>query len=140
MKADIEITFFNGIRENGRVRFRPGDAIQGRVTITPRADIPCEHVYLRLLWRTKGRGDRYLCKIAEEDLFQGTLGKGVPLVREFTFALPKEPWSYNGKFLSIIWSVEVQVDAPRARDIQTQAPFLMRPDGALAPSLLEDTK
>ncbi|RME88468.1 MAG: hypothetical protein D6770_06925 [Anaerolineae bacterium] len=130
MKADIEITFSNDVQENGSVRFRPGEALQGRVTITPRKDIPCEHVYLRLLWHTKGRGDRFEQKIAEEDIFQGVLQKDVPLRREFTFTLPKEPWSYTGKLLSIVWGVEVQVDVPRARDLTEKATFILHPYGA----------
>ena len=140
MNATLEITLFNGTRENGRIRFRPGETIQGRVTITPHANIRCEHVYLRLLWRTQGRGDRYQRKIAEEDIFQGTLKKGVPLVREFTLALPQEPWSYAGTLLRIVWDIEVQVDVRQARDIRTQVSFLMRPDGTLASTPLEATK
>ena len=140
MNAGLEIALLNGTRENGRVRFRPGETIRGRVTITPRANIRCEHVYLRLLWRTQGRGDRYQHKIAEEDIFQGTLKKGVPLVREFTLALPQEPWSYAGTLLHIVWGIEVQVDVRQARDIRTSVSFLMRPDGARASTFLEATK
>lgn len=132
MKTDIKITFSNGIRENGNLRFHPGETMQGYVTIIPHKDITCQHVYLRLLWHTKGLGDRFMRKIAEDDIFQGTLQKDTPLRHEFTFTLPKEPWSYTGKLLSIVWGVEVQVDVPRARDLEEKTTFVLHPYGARA--------
>ena len=136
-KAEVQITFQNGIREGNVIRFRPGATVQGRVLITPHQNIACRHLYVCLKWYTHGVGKQLQSKIAEEDCFQGTLQKGVPFPLNFAFTLPLEPWSYKGKLLNVRWAVEVHVDVPRGRDIRAESPFILRPDGAVAPSLLE---
>lgn len=129
MSSDTITIQLNSSDTTGKgYRFHPGEIISGSVTIYPDQDINCKHLYIRLLWQTRGRGTRFLQKIAEQDVFQGELRQGMPRTFDFSFRLPKKPWSYEGHYISIDWAVEVQIDVPWKKDLKQIETFLMYPD------------
>ena len=125
---DLQISFLPpepGVEEPV---FRPGETVQGSIQVTPAADVNCRHLFARLRWQTEGRGDQDRGFAAEGDLYQGQLKGGVPFYQRFQFTAPKEPWSYNGHYVSIVWQVEAVVDIPLARDALASARFILAPD------------
>jgi hypothetical protein len=125
--VDIEVTLQNGTEQFGARQFRPGDVVQGSVTLYPDDDVKCDHLYVRLGWHTEGRGTRYREQANELDIYQGQLRNGMPQAFEFSFTLPEEPWSYEGHYVSVVWAVTVQVDVPWAKDPKYEEAFLLRP-------------
>ena len=70
-KADITLMLRGGVDELGVIRYRPGQSIQGTITIITDDDVKCNHLYVRLVWHTEGRGTRYQEKVDEiNDKFQ----------------------------------------------------------------------
>jgi hypothetical protein len=126
-KAQFVITLRGGEEERGRMRYEPGQVMQGSVQVIPEKDMRCDHLYARLSWHTEGRGDRDQAMIAEMDLFQGDLREATPTYHTFHFTLPHEPWSFAGYYINIIWEFEVSVDVPMAKDPKQSQPFIMAP-------------
>ena len=60
-------------------------------------------------------------------LAEGPLAANVSIRHDFNFGLPREPWSYAGHYVSIIWEIAVVVDIPLATDINAQQPFILAP-------------
>jgi hypothetical protein len=127
-KADIQVSIRNAEESFGTWRFRPAEHVQGSVTIIPDSDVKCNHLYVRLEWHTEGRGTQFRQKVSEVDLFQGTLSANMPRSFEFDFPLLEEPWSYEGHYISIVWTIAVQLDVPWGRDVKHEEPFLLLPD------------
>ena len=125
--VSIEVTLRGGEGADGSLRYEPGDDVWGTVQVTPNADVECQHLYIRLQWHTEGRGTRDEGKIGELDVFQGTLSAGVPSAYEFRFTLPREPWSYAGQYINIVWEIAVRLDLPMARDPERGQRFIMAP-------------
>lgn len=112
-KASIQITIEGWREEYAAIRrFAPGDTISGTITIIPQKEMNCKHVYLRLGWHTEGRGNRDHAYIEDSDIYQGVLPANVPFIHNFSCTLPREPWSFSGQYVSIVWDVAVAVDVP----------------------------
>jgi hypothetical protein len=126
-QAQIEITFRESEAEGGVPRFEPNQVLQGSVQVTPDRDLTCKHIYARLKWHTEGRGDRDDGTAGELDLYQGALRAGTPSYHTFHFTLPESPWSYAGRYVSIIWELEVSLDVPWQVDPKRSIPFIMAP-------------
>ena len=60
-------------------------------------------------------------------MFQGTLRAGFPSMHDFHFDLPREPWSYAGHYVNIVWEIFVDVDVPWARNPRHSQPLVMVP-------------
>ncbi len=133
--TQVEIVFQNGENLDGFYRFRPRETVKGTVTIRPDRNINCNHLYIRLEWHTEGRGTRFSQKVAEMDVFQGTLAQGIARTFDFEFTIPKKPWSFEGHYVSVVWNVQVQIDIPMARDVNESAVFLVEPDREPADSV-----
>jgi hypothetical protein len=126
-QADIQVTLRGGeMVENWR-RYDPGEEVFGQAVITPASDIRCNHVFARLAWHTEGRGDRDTGKAAEVDLFQGVLPAGQPRTFSFQFQTPREPWSYSGHYINVVWEAVVEIDVPMALDIRGAERFILFP-------------
>jgi sporulation-control protein spo0M len=109
------------------LRFDPGAAVEGTVTVTPQADLNCSGIKLRLEWHTEGRGDRD-GKVAEETiLYQGVLPGGQPAVFPFHLTLPDQPWSYAGHYINILWELTADIDLPLAVNPKSKYPIVVRP-------------
>lgn len=108
--------------------FQPGSTIQGIVELNPTRNINCRAVEVKVGWHTEGRGTRneaYMYVDRRDDITN--LETDVPIILDFDFVLPPEPWSYSGTLVSIVWSVEVKVDIPMGRDITHSEPFVLQP-------------
>jgi hypothetical protein len=127
-KADIQVEIRNAEKEYGAWRLRPTEFVQGMVTVIPDSEVKCKHLYVRLEWHTEGRGSQFRQKVAEQDVFEGTLRANIPRSFAFDFQLPEEPWSYEGHYISIVWAIVVQLDVPWSRDVKAEESFLLLPE------------
>jgi len=58
---------------------------------------------VRLFWYTEGKGTRDAGVVASLRMAQpGIRGDGRP----FRFALPREPWTFSGTLISLVWAIE----------------------------------
>ncbi len=127
MATEFDITMHGGYDDMGVKYFRPGDSVQGNVTVIPGKDLDCRHLYIRLIWHTEGRGTRYLDKVEEIDVFQGKLQKGMPRTFDYAFTLPRDPWSYDGHYISVVWKIQAQIDLSWSSDPVGEKAFVMSP-------------
>ena len=125
--TDIRITLRDAEMMDGMPHYEPGSAITGDVVLTTNGAINCRGVYLRLQWHTEGRGDRDEQKIQEVVLNNGALSSNATLRQNFRFDLPREPWSFAGHYINIIWEIDVVIDLPMAADIHKTQPFVLAP-------------
>ncbi len=125
--ADFDIQFFDGKVDGDVTLFQPGEALKGRVTIYTDSDINCKQVTARLRWQTEGRGTQYVETPAEMQLHEGSLKAGLPAIFEFAFTLPSDPWSYEGYYVSIVWTVQIDLNVAWGKDIVGSKRFLLRP-------------
>jgi hypothetical protein len=122
--------FRSGERSATGIRFDPGSPVEGKVTITPRADLNCNGINLKLEWHTEGRGDRDSGTAGETNLFQGVLPGGRAAEFPFRMNLPDQPWSYDGHYINIVWELAVDIDLPMAINPKSRSPIVVRPWGA----------
>jgi hypothetical protein len=125
--ANIQITLHNADMLEGTPSYEPGSVVQGTVHVTPQEDIKCNHVWVRLGWHTEGRGTRAEKVIEQMDIAQGVLSAHTPISRSFNFNAPREPWSYAGHYINIVWEVKVTIDIPLATDVNQSLPFVVTP-------------
>ena len=129
--ADIFVHFTSGDATNagqtGLARFVAGDAVVGYVEITPAKNIPYKKLSLRIKWRTEGRGDtdEVVWYTVEEP--DGTLTAGIMKTLPFSAVLPEEPWSFAGRYITIVWGVDIEVDVAWAINLRHFAPFVLAP-------------
>ena len=126
-RAAIEIILHGGEAEEGLRRYLTGQELTCIVCVTPDDDVRCNHLLVRLQWHTEGRGDRDETIVSTADLYQGTLGGGVPGDYSFRFPLPREPWSYAGHYINIVWAIDVDIDVPWSRNPRHQQHFILAP-------------
>jgi len=131
-KADILVGFRDGEERDGLVRYEPGGQMRGTVQITPDDEVRCKHLWVSLGWHTEGRGNPDRKKVAEADVFHGTLSPGIPSSYDFQFTLPREPWSYLSHYISIVWDITVNVDVPWAINPHHTQQFVLAPRGEFA--------
>jgi len=123
--VDIELALQGGEVENGRRRYEPSSSLHGSARLTPHGTVDCRRVVVRLEWHTEGSGDRDRECADESQLVSGPLSE--PMVQPFTLAVPRQPWSYAGHHINIIWQVRVVVDIPLASDISSEEPIVVAP-------------
>ncbi len=126
-KADFLITLHGGDLDGEWPHFAPGSTLAGSVQIVTDSDVRANHVWVRLQWHTEGRGDTDQGRAAELDVFQGVLTARTPYTYGFNFALPREPWSYAGHYINIIWEVVAEIDVPMAPDLRHRQVFILAP-------------
>ena len=89
-----------GLREN-RTAYAPGDTLSGAALWE--LDRAPKTAEIHLCWSTRGKG-------SEDAEVVATIPFDAPQAgdtREFTFTLPPGPYSFSGKLISLIWSVEL---------------------------------
>lgn len=126
-KADFDIQLLAGESTGITTYYRPGDLLRAQVTIFTDDEVKCRDIHARLLWYTEGRGTRYQEIVSEKSLFQGVLQAGFPNSYEFAFDLPRDPWSYEGHYVSVVWVVQIDIDIPWGKDIIENKRFILRP-------------
>ena len=87
--------------EGGKLAYAPGEEVRGRASWALEGDP--ESVEVHLFWRTEGRGTTNT-EIAESVRFEAP---GRRDAREFRLKAPAGPYSFEGKLITILWSVEV---------------------------------
>jgi hypothetical protein len=127
MATDFEFTLHGGEDAGGVRRYAPGSDLNGTLVIVPDAQITCNRLLVRVGWHTEGRGDRDAQTVAEIELFRGTLQAHVPASYDFAFQLPSAPWSYAGHYISIIWTIEANIDLSMAFDPRSSVVFMLGP-------------
>jgi hypothetical protein len=127
--VDFQWNVRSGVPQPDGLLIAPGSVLEGSLTVTPVADLNCNNVFLRLHWHTEGRGTRDQGSAVETSVFQGLLPAGQPAMFAFAFTAPKEPWSYSGRYVKILWELEAEVDLPRAINPRSRFAFQLRPAG-----------
>lgn len=128
-KSDVEIQINGGeVGPYEMPLFRPEETVKGSVSIFPSKNIKCRSVVIQLTWHTEGRGTKFEEVIEEMNVFEGELERSVPLYYDFNFRLPSDPWSYSGRYVSVVWGISVKIDVPLMRDISETKPFLLLPN------------
>jgi hypothetical protein len=126
--ANIRL-LLDGTPDGDIARGQPGARLRGTVQVRPSGgDVKCSHLFVRAKWHTEGRGTRNEGVGAQADVFQGILPGGEVSTFPFDLPLPKEPWSYAGRYVSIVWAVEVDVDVPWSTNPRHGRPFVLRPE------------
>ncbi|HAS83290.1 MAG TPA: hypothetical protein DCS43_11615 [Verrucomicrobia bacterium] len=101
-----------------RTAYRPGEQLTGKAG-WQLSDTP-KKAHIRLFWKTSGKGTVDL-KILEDRKIDAP--QAAQLL-DFAFALPDDPYSFEGHLITLRWGVEVVVG--KATDC---AWFELGPDG-----------
>ena len=88
----------------GERSYKPGATIGGRVTWQVDGDPASAE--LRLFWYTSGKGTQDVGNV-DAVTFETPQTHDE---RTFSFVLPREPFSYSGKLISIVWAIELIVE------------------------------
>jgi hypothetical protein len=111
-----------------RACWSPGETV--RAEVRWEVPVPPEGVEVRLLWETRGRGDREEGVAAQVDLpAPAALGR-----ESVQLSLPEGPWSYEGRILQIAWLVDA-ILWPSGE--QARAELVLSPTGHALQPLLE---
>jgi hypothetical protein len=96
--------------------YKPGQTIRGQVQ-WQLAEKP-KNAILRLLWYTAGKGteDVGVVRMAAFD------NPAATDTRRFEFTLPTGPCSFSGQLISLIWTLELEVDKECMRQDITLSP------------------
>lgn len=122
--SPIRILFLN---DDGTMRYAPGAKIEGRVEIHPDQTINCRQILVTCSWWTEGKGNRDEGIVRQETLTVSSIEAHEFLKHEFAYQLPRQPWSYAGHLINIIWGVRVKIDIPMGRDIEEVQRFVLHP-------------
>jgi hypothetical protein len=88
----------------GRTAYKSGDLLSGRASW--RVEFEPQSAELRVFWYTSGKGTQDV-GIVTTSAFQGPRREDH---REFTLPLPREPYSFSGKLISLVWAIELIVE------------------------------
>lgn len=101
--------------EGGRTAYRPGEEVAGAVAWSLEDGAPPESAEVRLVWFTRGKGEPDSDVADSESLpWPAALDR-----RDFRLRLPKGPYSFEGKLVTLTWAVEVVVE-PGSRAERTE--------------------
>jgi hypothetical protein len=98
--------------DGGRAAYRPGESVGGQVRW--RLDRAPAAAELRLFWHTQGKGD------SDQEVVE-TVRFDAPRAEErraFQLRLPPGPWSFSGKLVSLLWSLELVVEGEGATRVE----------------------
>jgi hypothetical protein len=95
---------------DGGTWFKPGEAIEG--TVSWHLDEDAEAVEVRLFWYTRGKGSQDVEIVATRQIprpeSSGT--------RPFAFEVPRGPYSFSGKLITLAWAIELVVQPSGATE------------------------
>jgi hypothetical protein len=86
--------------ENGGTWYRPGERVRGSVAW--RLEGAPEALELRLFWFTSGKGTRDVEVVASHRIESPGSGGS----RSFELAVPRGPYSFSGRLITLSWAVE----------------------------------
>ncbi len=91
------------ILKDRKTAYAPGEMVRGAAYWTFTGEDDPESVEVRLFWRTEGKGSTDTEIVASKAFTTpGRVDR-----RDFELAIPKGPYSFAGKLIAIIWSVEI---------------------------------
>jgi hypothetical protein len=125
--AAFQISFRGGEPVGDTVRLEPGSRLEGMVQVMPAENIRAKRVVVRVGWHTEGRGMQNSATVGELQIAQGNLTANTPVAQAFSLDLPREPWSFSGYYINIVWTVKVIVDIPLGVDLEAVQPFVVAP-------------
>jgi hypothetical protein len=85
----------------GRTSFEPGEEIA--VSVQWSLDRPPDAVELRVVWNTTGAEQRDLQVVKTVRIESPPAEE----TRQLTIRLPREPYSFQGKRISLVWALEL---------------------------------
>jgi len=86
---------------DGRTGFEPGDETE--VELQWELDEPAKAVELRVVWNTAGKGTTDVQVVKVERIEDPSLSER----RRMKLTLPRSPYSYSGRLVSIVWALEL---------------------------------
>lgn len=102
-----------------RKNYRPGEEIRGTATWSlPQAPTTAE---LRLFWHTRGKGDRDAATVETQTFPEPQLTE----TRHFSLRAPNFPFSFSGKLISLVWSLELVLEPDGSESIE----LVIAPEG-----------
>jgi hypothetical protein len=104
---------------NSDNRVKPNGRVEGVVSWDP-ASAPA-WLELRLVWHTEGKGTREVMVVGRVPLTDVRVANQ----RTFSFTLPAMPYTYHGRILSIMWSVDLF--GPSRRLLQREEQLATQP-------------
>ncbi len=88
---------------DGGTWFKPGETIEG--TVSWHLDGVIEAIEVRLFWFTQGAGARDV-----EIVTTRHMARPEPTgTRSFEFNVPRGPYSFSGKLITLAWAIELVV-------------------------------
>ena len=87
-----------------RTAYRAGEPLSGRVAW--RVDGEPTSAELRLFWYTSGKGTQDVGVVDTTTFATPRMDDH----RDFTLPLPREPYSFSGTLISLIWAIELIVE------------------------------
>ena len=88
----------------GERGYKSGEVISGRVTW--QVDEAPESAEVRLFWYTSGKGTQDVETVGSVILQTPQMNDD----RTFSFTLPRQPYSFSGKLISLVWALELIVE------------------------------
>ncbi|MCP3982084.1 MAG: hypothetical protein GY716_22490 [bacterium] len=110
---------------DSRTAFRPGETVSGSAHWTLRKE--ADWLEVRLLWYTDGKGDRDTETVDRRTVTRPHAEGS----HEFSLRLPEGPYSHHGRYVSILWAVELV--AHRHRNA-VRVDLVLDPDAVVAES------
>ena len=108
--------------ELDNLAYTPGENIRG--TVAWQCASRAAAVALRLFYHTSGRGTQDVC-VVDERAFEAPSETDE---QPYEFTLPDGPWSFSGKLVSLIWSLELEIDLG-ADQLVERLDFTLSPTG-----------
>lgn len=115
----------NMIIELDNAYVMPGSQLTGNVIIDGSGAAKINRAFLRLAWHTEGRGDRDQFTVTEYELCGKCELNQFPVRYPFQFTLPRDPWSYTGHYVTIVWELYGELDIPWATNVRVHQAFVM---------------
>ena len=103
-----------------RESFRPGETVRGSVEWS--VDRAPKSAQARLYWRVEGRGGDHV----EELRTVALESPGTRERRPIQFVLPRGPYSFEGRLMSLTWGVELVIQPGKHA---ARVEFAVSPDG-----------
>ena len=127
--ADIQLELSGGEPVGDLLRFDPGSRLEGHVQVTAAEEIKCRRVVVQVTWYTADHGNLESgpTPVREQHLADGPLAANTLLSQSFALDLPRQPWSFTGTLVNIVWVARVVIDLPLARDLEKVQPFILAP-------------
>jgi len=101
--------------------YKPGETISGRATW--QVDEAPQSAELRLFWYTSGKGTQDVENVASVPFQTPQMHDD----RTFSLTLPRQPYSFSGKLISLVWALELIVEP--GSNVERQE-FVMSASGA----------